>query len=767
MVDELVVTPETAESAEETETVDLREINAALQTDLLTLVTQKESQATVQEHHRLDSYALGRAKTRIKIFLHNRGKAAFRRTPDSVTADYSIMVPDLTKADPKELEAAEGKKAKKALGSEAMNNYRTKILPALAAELSAQFPWATFEIQEIYINMTLEKGPFLDATLQQVHQLDEEYGNNESQAGQRTLLDFSSPNIAKTMHVGHLRSTIIGEVLKHILEANGSITYGVNHLGDWGTNFGQIIHAQELWGEETAELFDPETQPMEYLAELYKRMKTAIGDKETDGQKAMDQESRTRFTRLEQLDPEMLKHWQEFRRLSFIEFDRMYQRLDISFDASLGESFYNDQMAAPVEELAEQGISEKIKDGRTVVRLKKEEEEGTESLETIEGDNNIEIIIGQFQAKFEVKGKIHILRNKKNRIIVRIDNDATLIHHGNSHEEPEGEVKKEKRSKTIGAFKKGLRLQDAKIKIGEKEYPSPLLEIDQDKMHVILKSDGSTMYLTRDIAALRHRVESWKATKMLYVIGNEQESDMEALYHISAKLGDTEPGEAEHLAFGMITKEGKKISSREGAGSLEGLIDQLKEAALANLKKREHSAPETIEEDAEKIATGALIYGNFAASMSKNMEFDLKKMLSLEGQSGPYLQYSAVRLTRLLEKMKEIESPAQSSTEFLTELDPKATKLVKMMAEFPEQLAQVGKLNAPHLLASFLYEFCSSFNSLYSGEIKFTKLDIATQAEYKYLFEATLIVLKRGLDLLHIQIPNQMGKCQNYTESDR
>ena len=633
----------------------LRAMNEGLAGDVATLVARKETAAVLKEMPAFDNYPLARRKKELAEAVCEilsefdlelgTGDVIFREVPPRLDGDFSVDVPKL-----KQKREGEGK-------GESIQRFRTEVLPKLMAELAdkVSFP-ITLDQKGIFLNVTFDRTALVNDILGQVDEMGEAYGDSDVNVGEKIVVDFSSPNTAKTMHIGHLRSTLIGQVVINLLKSTGAVTYGVNHLGDWGTQFGQLVTAYRLWGEELAKEINFEEEPVKFLATLYARIKQAIEkEKESDSSELADV-SRQNFSDLEAGDPELLGLWKKFRDLSLIEFQQIYDRLGIEFDMVLGESYFEGRMDEPVEECIEQGF-----------------------------------------AAYDEKG--------------------ALV----------------------------LDLDDVGL-----------------KTCLLKTTDGRSVYLTRDVAAIRQRRQDFNATKILYVIGSEQELHLNQIFETATRLGDIEGGECEHIPFGLITQDGEKIASRKGAGGLDELLDQMagsaRESLTSDWKKNVITAEEA-DEIAEQVGRSALFYANLAQGLIHNIEFKPEKMLDLNSQSGPYIQYTYVRVLSLLGALGDTEATPLSN-EIVASLPPDAHKIVDMVARFPETVAEATNRRAPHILAVYLYELSSVFNSLYTGgktgDGRMKDLDPEKKAAYARVLSSVELILKKGLGLLNINVLEKM-----------
>ncbi len=648
----------------------LRTMNARLHEGVIALVARKEAEAATMTIPAFRDYPLESRKYTIAEAICSLtpelalepSDIMFRATPPKVNADFSVGIPKLQK---------------KKKGEDAgitIEYFRDTIIPRLLADLPGKLPWPiSIEQAGIYLNITLDKASLMNDTFATVASLGNHYGNSDRLHGERVLVDFSSPNTAKTMHVGHLRSTIIGQAIINLLKASGAVTYGINHLGDWGTQFGQLVTAYRLWADEVGAQFNPDKDPVGFLAELYKRVKVKISEEEKQVEEAekagkepphtpMIDDGRKNFAALEAGNPETIELWKRFSELSLIDFERVYKRLGIEFDMVLGESFYQDKMDGPVQQAQDMGLAVESKGALTVT------------------------------------------------------------------------------------------LDDADAKLGT---------------FILRKADEGSTYSTRDVAAVRYRMQVFHATQILYVVGSEQKLHLAQVFELARRLGDAKRGVCEHINFGLIKQSGKKIASREGAEGLDALLDRLAEGAKEFLQARqtddnEHPiSDKEIDVIAEQIGAGAIIYSNFMQSRERDMVFDPAAMLDLHAQSGPYLQYTAVRMKSLLNALGTEENTTSAlSTETINELPAEVHGVVQTVMDFPRVVSDAAIKRAPHILATYLYELSGTLNTLYtSTNHPGQRMKEATgemKAAYRRLIHSVLLVMERGLGLLNIKVPEKM-----------
>jgi arginyl-tRNA synthetase len=474
----------------------------------------------------------------------------------------------------------------------------------------------------------------------------EKFGRSRIGEGKTVLIDYSSINIAKPMHVGHLRSTIIGQSLYNIYSALGYKAIGDNHIGDWGTQFGKMIYAYKNWGDKKAIA----KSPIEEMTALYVRF-----HKETEERKELEELARLETKKLQDGDDENTKIWKFLVRASLKDADKIYKILGVKIDYTLGESFYHGMLPGVVADALERKIAE--------------ESEGA--------------------------------------IIVNLE-------------------------------RFGL---------------PPFL---------IQKSDGAYLYTTTDLAAAKYRKEKFGADKVLYVVSNEQALHFEQLFESVELLGYCPDTEMKHVKFGMVLGEaGKKFSTRKGdTVKLEDLITKAVDMAK---KVIEEKNPGLSQKEKKKIAwtvgVGAVKYNDLSQNRLTDIVFNWEKMLSFEGNSAPYLQYTYARINSLRERYKEenrLEArlPFQKIRwELLAEEAEK--DILRLLLKYPEAIESAAKEDGPHLLALYIYNLASAYNVFYNS-YPILKADKDLKRSRLALSEATAIVLRNGLTLLGIEAPERM-----------
>ncbi len=466
------------------------------------------------------------------------------------------------------------------------------------------------------------------------------WGRVRTKEKETIIVEYSAPNIAKPMHVGHLRSTIIGDALANVFEYLGYKVVRWNYIGDWGTQFGKLIAAYKRWGERSK----VRKSPIEELEKLYVRF-----HQEAKENPALEEEGREEFHKLEQGNKANRKLWRWFKKESLKEFGKVYNRLGVSFSVQVGEAYYEKDLPKIIE----------------------------------------------------------LLKREK------------VVH------------------ESEGALMADLERFD---------LPPAMVQ----------KSDGATLYLTRDIASLKHRVEEYEPKKILYVVANEQALHFSQLFTLVRTIElveGKEMPELEHIKFGLVRGEsGKKLSTREGTSIRLGeLLERAIKLSHEALVSREVSYKKgEMKEVAETVGVGAVKYNDLSQNRLSDIVFDWDKMLSFEGNSGPYLQYTYARLRSILRKAKRV--PKVDLKALVGESD---LALVMKLAEFPNALERVSHSYMPSHLANYLYELAKQVNSYYHSEpVLYSEPDLRNIR--LNLVKASSVVLRNGLRLLGIKTVERM-----------
>ena len=490
-----------------------------------------------------------------------------------------------------------------------------------------------------YLNFYIYQEQMAKEVLTEIANQDE-YGKSEIGKGKNIVIDYSAPNIAKPFHIGHLRSTVIGGALYNIYQYLGYHTIGINHLGDYGTQFGKLIEGYKLWGKE----YNVEEDPINELTKIYIRINQLCKEDE----KVLEQ-CRMNFKLLEDGDPYCTEIWEKFRNLSLKEFQKVYDLLGSHFDSWNGEAFYSDKMPEVIEIL-------------------------------------------------EKTGKL-------------------------------------------------IESQGAKIiDLEEKGINTPC---------IIQKSNGSTTYATRDLAAILYRARTYDFDKALYVVSYEQTLHFKQVFEVAKLLGIEEKYTKglKHVPFGMVSLPTGKMSTREG--NIVKLEELLNEAIARAKEIIEEKNPqlENKEEVAKKVGVGAVIFNDLANSRIKDEIFDWNQILNFQGETGPYVQYTYVRTKSVLEKAGDI--PVIEEIKFDKLLDESSKNIIKILYNFENTLIQVTEKEEPSILSRYLIDLAKAFSNFYNDN-KILVEDKDMQKARIYLTFAVGKVLKIGAKLLGIEMPNKM-----------
>lgn len=509
-----------------------------------------------------------------------------------------------------------------------------KIAQNLAKEVdSSQF--AQVCAQGPYVNFFLQRKDIAATTIEEVIKQKNNFGNSTVGANSVVTIDMSSPNIAKPMSMGHLRSTVIGNSIALILDKLNYHPVKINHLGDWGTQFGKLMVAYKKWGSEADVKKDPITNLQKYYVKFHKL------DKEHP---ELDEEAREWFKKLENGDEEATQLWQWFRSESLKSFMKVYDELGIKFDSYNGEAFYNDKMDEILDLLEHKGLLQESK-GAEIVDL-------------------------------------------------------------------------------------GSDLPPALIK----------------------KSDGATLYITRDLAAALYRKRTYHFKKSLYVVGSEQSIHFEQLKAVLAKMGFTWAQDIEHIKFGLITANGKKLSTREGRVILlENVLHDSVQLAQEQIAEKNPTLANK-ERVAHAVGVGAVIFHDLKNNRTDNFDFNLEEVVRFEGETGPYVQYTHARAMSILRKAAP--QAQDEAAVFDSDVDDVTWEILKQLANFPETVQQAAQLREPSVIAKYALHLAKSFNHYYAQ----TKVlvDDDQLAARLNLVQAVAIVLKEALRLLGVQAPDEM-----------
>ena len=489
-----------------------------------------------------------------------------------------------------------------------------------------------------YLNFFINKETLATEILSEVTKT-ENYGKSNIGEGKNIVIDYSSPNIAKTFHIGHLRTTVIGAALYNIYKYLGYNVTGINHIGDYGTQFGKLIEGYKRWGSE----YNLDENPIEKLTEIYVRISNLCKEDEN-----VLEECRNNFKKLEDGDKECVELWTKFKDLSLKEFQKVYDILGIKFDSWNGEAFYTDKMQEVIDLLQKSG--------------------------------------------------------------------------------------------------KLIESQGARIIDLEEYGMAPCL---------IQKSNGSSTYATRDLAAILYRARTYDFDKALYVTSYEQTLHFKQVFQVAKLLGlDKKYTDGlEHISYGMVLLETGKMSTRDGnVVKLEDLLNEAIERAKEIINEKNPKLKNK-DEIAKKVGVGAVVFNDLSNSRVKDEIFNWDRILSFQGETGPYLQYTYVRTKSIIEKAGGLPSFENIDKKYL--LEDSANKILKILYNFEKTLIQVTEKNEPCILSRYLIDLAKAYSNFYNENQIITE-DKKIQNTRIFLTYATGNVLKIGAKLLGMEMPDRM-----------
>ena len=490
-----------------------------------------------------------------------------------------------------------------------------------------------------YLNFNVQSQTIIETVLKEINDKKEHYGESTIGKGKKVVIDYSSPNIAKPFHIGHLRSTVIGSSLYKIHKALGYNCVGVNHLGDYGTQFGKLIEGYKRWGAE----YNIEENPIDELTKIYVRINNLCKEDES-----VLEACRDNFKKLEDGDEYCTSLWKKFRELSLKEFQKVYDLLQVDFDSWNGEAFYSDKMQEIVEILKEKNLL--------------------------------------------------------------VPSEGAMV-----------------------------------VDLSEKDMPPCIIE----------KTNGSTTYATRDLAAILYRARTYDFDKDIYVTSYEQILHFKQVFEVAKNLNLSEKytNGLVHVPFGMVQLKTGKMSTREG--NIIKLEDLLNEAIsrVKDIMEVKNPNLENRDEIAKQIGIGAVIFNDLYNSRIKDEIFDWDTMLNFNGETGPYMQYIYVRTKSLVEKAGYI--PELKDVDFTKLEDEASMKVIKQIYNFGDSIKQAAEKYEPYIVARYLIGLAQDFSSFYN-ENKIIGEEKAVQDARLYLAYATGVVLKAGAGLLGIQMPDRM-----------
>lgn len=487
-----------------------------------------------------------------------------------------------------------------------------------------------------YINFFVNKSQLAETVIKEVLTKKEKYGHSDLGKDKTIVIDFSSPNIAKPFHIGHIRTTVIGNALYKIYDSQGYNLVRVNHLGDYGTQFGKLIVAFKLWGSKEA----VEANPIPELLKLYIQFHD-----EAEKHPEMEDEARAWFTKLENGDKEAKELWQWFRDESLKEFARVYDLLDIEFDSYNGESFYSDKMDRVIDIIKDKGL-----------------------LQESQGTNIVDL----------------------------------------------------------------------------EEYNMPPA--------LITKNDGSTLYMTRDLAAALYRKENYDFEKCIYVVGSQQSLHFQQLFKVLELVGFEWAKDMVHVPFGMVALEEGTMSTRKGrVVFLEDVLKQAIEKTKETMLAKNPNAL-NVDEIAKQVGVGAVVFQELSNSRIKDYTFSWSRTLSFEGETGPYVQYTHARCCAVLRKAEE-EVTTDINYELLNDAD--SAEVLKVIASFNKTILNAMRKNEPHIITRFVLDLAQAFNKFYHDNAILVE-DAELRKARLALVAATRQALENGLKLLGMQAPERM-----------
>ena len=533
----------------------------------------------------------------------------------------------------------------KAMGDYAYPCFRlAKVLrkapPLIAADLAEKIQLPSFvkEVKVVgaYLNFFTDKSVFAETIISKVFAEKENYGKSKEGEGKNIVIDYSSPNIAKPFHVGHLRSTVIGNAIYKIYEFLGYNCVGINHLGDWGTQFGKLITAYKMWGNAEAVEKDGISELMRIYVKFHEEAEKAPSLNDT---------ARAWFVKMQDGDEEAISLWKWFKAISLKEFERVYKTLDVSFDSYAGESFYNDKMADVVEELKEKNL-------------------------------------------------------------LKESNGAMIVD-----------------------------LEDAKM--------PPCL---------IIRSDGGTLYATRDITAALYRKKTYDFEKCIYVTAIDQNLHFAQWFKVIEKMGYDWCKNLVHVPFGLVSLESGKLSTRKGNVVLmEDLLSEAVKKTAAIIEEKNPNLPNK-EEVAKEVGIGAVIFDDLYNGRIKDIVFSWEKMLSFEGETGPYVQYTNARACSVLRKAEE---EADGNVDFSLLTDDVTVEVIKLIASFNDKVKDAAERYEPSVVSRYLVDLAQAFNKFYHDN-SILNAEENTRKARLAVVKAVSLVLTSGLALLGIKAPEQM-----------
>ena len=511
------------------------------------------------------------------------------------------------------------------------------IAADICGKLEGSDSFTKIECVAAYINFFTDKSSYAKTVIESVNNAGAKYGESSEGEGKTIVIDYSSPNIAKPFHVGHLRSTVIGSALYNIFEKLGYKCVGINHLGDWGTQFGKLIEAYKLWGSKEA----VEEKGISELTRIYVKF-----HEEAEKDDSLNDRARAWFVKMQDGDEEAISLWKWFYDISIKEFERVYEKLGVKFDYYTGESFYNDKMDAVVEELKDKNLL---------------------------GESNGAMIVD---------------------------------------------------------------LEDANM--------PPCL---------ILRTDGGTLYATRDITAALYRKKTYDFDKCIYVTAIDQNLHFAQWFKVIEKMGYDWSKDLVHVPFGLVSLEDGKLSTRKGKVVLmEDLLNEAVKKTTGIIDEKNPDLPNK-EEVAKQVGIGAVIFDDLYNGRIKDIVFSWDRMLNFDGETGPYVQYTHARACSVLKKAGYDKKAENIDYSVLT--DDAAADVCKTIALFNDKIKEAANRYEPSVIARYLVDVAQSFNKFYHDNIILADDENVKNARLA-LVDAVRTVIKSGLAILGIDAPEQM-----------
>ncbi len=521
-----------------------------------------------------------------------------------------------------------------------------KAPDAIAAEIAEKLQknpmFESVENVNAYVNIKIKRTDFIKDVIEDAVLKGDSFTKSNEGEGKKVLVDYSSPNIAKPFHIGHIRSTVIGNALCLIYKNLGYDVVRINHLGDYGTQFGKMIVAYRKWGNKE----DVQREPIKTLLSYYTKFHEEAGKNPE-----LDEEARRVFVKLENGEAEEVALWKWFKEESLKEFEKVYKMLNIQFDSYAGESFYSDKIPAAVAQLEEKGL----------------------------------------------------LKESQNSIIVDLDQ---------------------------------FGLAPALVK----------------------KSDGSTLYITRDIAAALYRKDMYDFYKCLYVVASQQDLHFKQLFKVMELMGNQWAQNCIHVQFGMVSLAEGTLSTRKGrVVFLEDVLNKAVEKTREVVVEK-GVVSENIDRVAEEVGIGAVMFNELAHNRIKDYTFDWDKVLNFEGETGPYVQYTHARSCSLLRKAgKDMVSKAKNLDNIDYEKLTSNTmyELAKLIHNMPEVIKEAADRYEPSVITRHVVKIAQGFNRFYNEE-RILQGDATGTVSRLTLVIATKNAIKNGLALLGIKAPERM-----------